>query len=60
LEARAVHRIDPAVYGGLNWDGAPLKDAALPARLGFVGNERFLDFDAGPAPVVPFGDRTAI
>jgi hypothetical protein len=60
LETRAVHRIDPAVDGGLSGDGAPLKDVALPARLGFVGNERFRDFGAGPAPVVPSGDRAAI
>jgi biopolymer transport protein ExbD len=99
VETRAVHRIDLAADGGLSWDGAPLSDAALPARLagylrednavlhisaapaaryerfdqtlavikragvtrlGFVGNERFRDFSAGPAPVVPSGDRAAI
>jgi biopolymer transport protein ExbD len=80
-----IHRIDLTAAGGLVWDGAPIAEAALPARLagflrednaqlqiqaapraryerfaqtlavirgagvtrlGFVGNERFVDFGA--------------
>ena len=84
LEHRETHRLDLDVSGALRFDGAPIPDAALPARLaalqrdpsadlqiaaapesryerfdqtlaaikragitrlGFVGNERFADFD---------------
>ncbi|MGY4397682.1 biopolymer transport protein ExbD [Sphingomonas sp. UYAg733] len=37
VETMAIHRIDLNANGSLTWDGAPITDAALPARLaGFM------------------------
>jgi|UniRef100_UPI0035CA8C8F biopolymer transport protein ExbD len=49
------HRLDLGVDGRLAWDGAPLADAALPARLAALQREPAADLQIAAAAAARYG-----